>query len=78
MLQVADQTTEDVNKLHAKIERKQTVEKTNEELCKEFQMLSRKQYADLYDKITNKAMEEIKYLQVLKEDQGMFSPENFF
>ncbi|KAG8179422.1 hypothetical protein JTE90_026321 [Oedothorax gibbosus] len=69
LLQVADQTTDDVHKLHSKIERKQNVEKTNEELCREFQLMSRKQCSNLYGMVTNNAKEEIKYLHAIKEDQ---------
>lgn len=72
LLQVADQTTDDVNKLHAKIERKQHVEKTNEEMCKELQKVSQEHCLRLTDFITDETKEKFKKYRALEDDQGKF------
>ncbi|XP_035207790.1 kinesin-like protein KIF11 [Stegodyphus dumicola] len=68
LLQVEDQTTNDVSGLHAKFERKQMVEKTNEERCQDFRMMYQKQFAKLEDMVSNAEKEQIENLQSIKED----------
>lgn len=73
LLCVADETTSDVEKLHAKIDRKTSVEKTNEEKCKEFRMMYQKQFAMLDDLVSESEKLQANNLSQTKEDIGNYS-----
>ncbi|GFU14469.1 kinesin-like protein KIF11-A [Nephila pilipes] len=68
LLQVANETTDDVNKLHEKINRKKMVEKINENNYQDFKAMHQKQYAKLDDIITDDKEREICFLQSVKGD----------
>ncbi len=68
---MADETTNDVNKLHAKIDRKSMVEKTNEEKCKEFRTMYQKQFAMLDDLVSHSEKQQVINLSRTKEDIGI-------
>lgn len=72
LLCVADETTSDVEKLHAKIDRKTSVEKINEEKCKEFRMMYQKQFAMLDDLVSNSEKQQAANLSQTKEDIGNY------
>lgn len=72
LLHVADETTNDVEKLHAKIDRKTSVEKSNEEKCKEFRVMYQKQFAMLDDLVSNSEKQQAANLSQTKEDIGNY------
>ncbi|GIX90330.1 hypothetical protein CDAR_506912 [Caerostris darwini] len=66
LLQVANETTVDVSKLHEKIDRKKKVEKMNESCCQGFRMMHQKQCIKLDDIITEDKGKELDFLQSVK------------
>ncbi|GFR05689.1 kinesin-like protein KIF11-A [Trichonephila clavata] len=68
LLQVANETTSDVNKLHEKIDRKKIVERMNEDNCQDFRIMHQKQCAKLDDIITDDKNMELYFLQSVRGD----------
>ncbi|XP_055952321.1 kinesin-like protein KIF11-B [Argiope bruennichi] len=68
LLEVAKETTNDVNQLHEKIDRKKHVEKINESSCQNFRKLHQWQCAKLDDIITEDKEKEMYFLQSMKGD----------
>lgn len=70
MLSVADETTDHVQRLHAKIDRKDNIEKSNEEKCQEFRTMYQKQFALLDDLVSFSEKQQITNLSSTKADIG--------
>lgn len=68
---MADEATSNVDKLHAKIDRKTVVEKTNEQKCKEFRTMYQKQFAMLDDLVSSSEVQQVSNLSRTKEDIGI-------
>ncbi|GBM01019.1 hypothetical protein AVEN_55529-1 [Araneus ventricosus] len=66
LLEVAEETSNDVNQLHEKIDRKKQVEKMNESSCENFRKLHQLQCAKLDDIITEEKEKDAHFLQIVK------------
>ncbi|CAL1261885.1 unnamed protein product [Larinioides sclopetarius] len=66
LLEVAEETTNDVNQLHEKIDRKKHVEKMNESSCQNFRKMHQLQCANLDEIITEDKEKDMHFLQIVK------------